>query len=218
MAWNEKTRALSSIKRHLTAVCKKTETEIGQELKKAYNDSLELWWEKFVKWTKHKCEVPNFDFLRAASSAYNNDKFGPQLIGDIYEINLNVDPNRMHAGLKHQWGENKGDAFPDEDAFDMMYVNGVYGFNKEIVNKSWYRTQKSIDSYIKKTGAPDDITRDEIINKILKKRKFIPPIKRTSPEKIMKSKARKILDKNHVEDVMRKYLKDAELFNMKTRK
>lgn len=213
MAWNEKTRAISSINRSLRKVCKQVASDIGEELKQAYDDSLSEWWEKFMKWTKHQQTISNFDFLRKASSAYGNDNFDPTLIGDVYEMNLNVDPTRMHAGLKHQWGEHKGDNFSDEDAFDMMYVKGVYGFNKEIVNKSWYRTQKSINGYIARTGAPKDITRDEIINKLLKKRKFIPPIKRTSPEKIMRSKAKKILNRNHVEDVMKKYLKDADLFN-----
>jgi len=215
MAWNEKTRALSSINRKLNKVCKQTTSDIMEELKKAYNDSLDEWWKKFLKWTKHKQQVPGFVFLRKASSAYNNDNFDPQLIDGVYEGNLNIDPARMDAGLKHQWGDHKGEAFSDEDAFDMMYIKGVYGFNKEIVSESWYNNPKSIEKYIARTGAPKGTTKQDIIDKLLKKKKFIPPIKRTSPDMIMKSKAKKILERNHVEDVMRKYLKDAELFNTK---
>lgn len=213
MAWNEKTRAISAINRKLKKVCKQVSLDIREELKQAYDESLELWWDKFLKWTKHKQQVPGFDFLRKASSGYGSNTVDPQLSDGNYEATLSIDPTRMHAGLKHQWGDHKGESFSDQDAFDMMYIKGVYGFNKEIVSESWYNTPKSIEKYIARTGAPKDTTKEDIINKLLKKKKFIPPIKRTSPEKIMKSKAKKILDRNHVEDVMRKYLNDADLFN-----
>ena len=204
---------MSSINRRLNKVCKNVAIDIGEELKQAYEESLREWWDKFVKWSKNSTSESSFSFLRAASSEYGKENFEPQLRGESYAAELNIDPSKMNAGLVHEWGSEKGKAFSDEDAFDMTYVKGVYGFNKEIVSNSWYKTKKSIRGYIARTGAPKDITRDEIISTLLKKRKFIPPIKRTSPDKIMKSKAKKILNRNHVEDIMHKYLKEAELFN-----
>jgi hypothetical protein len=136
----------------LEMVARNTVRDLAEQTQKKYQETLELWWKPFITWKRGRVRSKKakrvghgFGFLLKASDHYHwGTSFAAEQFraGGMhsrygYRSGIIVDPDYMDVTLKQRWGDNKG-VFPNDDAFNLMYRQGVYGFNEEIVSKCWY--------------------------------------------------------------------------------
>ena len=144
--WSYKVKEL--ITEQLEMVARNTVQDLAKQTQDTYVRTLSNWFKDFTSWKKsrprrgRKKKIGHgFDFLLKASDHYHNgSKYkATRINGDryAYHCGITVDPKLLDVTLKQRWGENRG-IFPNDKAFDLMYMHGVYGFNEDIVRLCWY--------------------------------------------------------------------------------
>lgn len=184
--------------------------DVGLDIQRDYVQSIRKWEKKFITWSKHNS---NFDFLLKASDQYGGNFGNMDVSGnfnDGFEAGINISSDRMNAGLIHAWyPRKKGKPFKDRDAFEMMYMEGIYGYNKDIVMHKWYKTKKSIKQYYKiyPQFQNDRVkSRYNVIHHILQAH-IIPPKAKNSPNEIMYKLFTQTTSKENLDKKIKPYLK-----------
>lgn len=174
------------------------EKEVTYDIKKLFKESIDEWIKDFERWKESKGQNPrnNFDILYAAGSLYrgaNKPKVTPY--GNFgYISTMEVGPEYLDENkvtFISQWGDRKGEVFPNEDAFNLMYNSGIYGYDLDIVKRSWYKNESP-----KK--------RNQIIN-FLRLYNVIPPDPFNTPDSIMDENFKTIQSKKYLDKKWEKY-------------
>lgn len=188
--------------------------DVAKDIQKAYDEALSEWWDRFVKWSRKPYANYSFDFLRKASSGYASgiDNLPVDISSEssTYQSGIDINPFRMKAGLVSKWGDRDGQPFSDLEAFMLTYKEGVYGYNREIVQETWYKSSKAdkaLEAYKKRYGLKKSATREMVIKNILRSG-IIPPKAKHSPNEIMQKKYKKIVSKRNLDRKIAPYLKE----------
>ena len=192
--------------------------EIGEEIERAY----EITWDNFYKvwrdWQNNYRsntnrskldETDNNPFMLQASDKYwEIGNTGDFKIEDLskdpdsknYKAAVTLDPKYIKGTRKSLWGRRKGKVYPNKKIFSMMFDSGIFGFNRAIIDESWYKTKKSQRKYytIHRWKGKDNPDRDRILKKI-KSEMRIPKTAKKKPVDDMRIQYNKIISKKHLD-------------------
>lgn len=192
----------SSIEQKLKAIYKKNivafEKDVMADIKQDFQDSIDEWIEGFEKWkiSKGQSSYNNFDVFYKAGSLYGNSRV-PKIESDGsfgYSSTMGVGPKYLDENrvkFKSEWGDRDNKKFSNAKAFGLMYNAGIYGYNLDIVKRSWYKHEPA-----KK--------RAQIIN-FLRLSNVIPPDPFDTPDNIMNEKFKRIQSKDYLDKKWKKY-------------
>lgn len=193
---------------------KKFVKDVAKDIQQAYDDSLEEWWKGFVKWSKNSYAKYSFDFLRKASSGYASakDNLPVDTFDDetAFQSGIDLNPFRMNAELVSRWGDRRHAPFSDLEAFMLTYKEGVYGYNRDIVKRCWYkssRANEALEMYKIKYHMKKSATRSMVIQNIIHSG-VVPPKAKKTPNEIMQKKYNKIVSKRNLDKKIAPYLKE----------
>lgn len=177
--------------------------EIGREIEQAYEDTRAEFLDVWVQWKNAKGEEAEMSrFLLQASDAYwvlgNGNEIKVDTTNDILTSGINVDPKHIQTPVFSRWGSRRNKKYNKKAVFEMMYYHGIMGYNKAIVDKSWYRSKESQRKYYDRYHLEGRISRKKILQNI-KDADIIPPTAFKKPYKQMEKRLREIKSTKHLD-------------------
>lgn len=204
--------------------------EIGMEIEAAYEatwrDFIKVWsdWRNNRGGAKMDWQDSS-SFMLQASDKYwemgNSGKFGidsnpdrtnydPSESGfkikanpddNNYHADVTIDPKNIRQVLHSRWGRRKGRVYPNKKAFDMMFNQGIMGYNRDIVKRSWYKTKASQRRYYRKYHLKGITNPNrDLILRMVRDANVIPPTAKLKPYKNMQQRYNKITTKKHLDE------------------
>ena len=189
--------------------------DIGEEIETAFEDT----WKDFAKvltnWRHDRGDDDNASpFMMEASNGYwmrYNTGTGSIDItptDEGYQTGIELSPNNIKREIYSGWSLRRSrkdkkrhkKRYSKKAVFEMMFYHGIWGYSKEIVANSWYKTKSSQKRYYRRYHLKgiSNPSRQTIMDEI-EKANIIPPTADIAPFDNMNKKFKAITDSKYLD-------------------